>query len=108
MLLASCYGHLGRAEDARITWAELLKVNPDFSLNQRARVLPYKDPADFQRIAEGFGQSRVAVAAFFDELGRASSQCRSDRPSAAAAMVSSALLLTVAVTIHLVVWNLPA
>jgi hypothetical protein len=25
MLLASCYGHLGRAEDARITWAELLK-----------------------------------------------------------------------------------
>ena len=85
MLLASCYGHLGRAEDARITWAELLKVNPDFSLTQRARVLPYKDPADFQRIAEGFGQSRVAVAAFFDELGRASSQCRSDRPSAAAA-----------------------
>jgi tetratricopeptide (TPR) repeat protein len=34
MLLASCYGHLGRAEDARITWAELLKVNPDFSLSQ--------------------------------------------------------------------------
>jgi len=35
----SCYGHLGRAEDARITWAELLKVNPDFSLSQRgARV----------------------------------------------------------------------
>src|ERR1700737_918312 len=44
MLLASCYGHLGRAEDARITWAGLLKVNPDFSLEQRARVLPYKDP----------------------------------------------------------------
>jgi adenylate cyclase len=37
MLLASCYGHLGRAEDARVTWAELLKVNPDFSLSQRAR-----------------------------------------------------------------------
>ena len=40
MLLASCYGHLGRAEDARAVWTELLKVNPDFSLTQRARVLP--------------------------------------------------------------------
>src|SRR4249919_502862 len=51
MLLASCYGHLGRAVDARGVWAELLKVNPDFSLMQRARVLPYKDARDFQRIA---------------------------------------------------------
>jgi adenylate cyclase len=57
MLLASCCGHLGRAEDARITWAELLKVNPDFSLSQRARVLPYKDPGDFQRIAEGLAKA---------------------------------------------------
>jgi adenylate cyclase len=57
MLLASCYGHLGRTEDARITWAELLKVNPDFSLGQRARVLPYKDPGDFQRIAEGLAKA---------------------------------------------------
>jgi adenylate cyclase len=53
MLLASCYGHLGRAEDARAAWAELLKVNPDFSLTQRARVLPYKQASDFARIAEG-------------------------------------------------------
>src|SRR5262249_10890598 len=41
MMLASCYGHLGRADDARAAWAELLKVNPDFSLTQRERVLPY-------------------------------------------------------------------
>jgi tetratricopeptide (TPR) repeat protein len=53
MLLASCYGHLGRAEDARAVWAELLKVNPEFSLTQRARVLPYKNANDFQRILEG-------------------------------------------------------
>jgi adenylate cyclase len=57
MLLASCYGHLGRAEDARAAWAELLKVNPDFSLTQRARVLPYKDAGDFQRIAEGLAKA---------------------------------------------------
>jgi adenylate cyclase len=57
MLLASCYGHLGRAEDARSAWLELLKVNPDFSLMQRARVLPYKDGRDFQRIAEGLAKA---------------------------------------------------
>ena len=57
MLLASCYGHLGRAEDARAVWTELLKVNPDFSLTQRARVLPYKNPDDFQRILEGLAKA---------------------------------------------------
>ena len=59
MLLASCYGHLGRAEEARAAWAELLKVNPDFSLVQRARVLPYKDASDFQRIAEGLAKAAL-------------------------------------------------
>ncbi len=57
MLLASCYGHLGRAEDARAAWAELLEVNPEFSLMQRARVLPYKDAGDFQRIADGLAKA---------------------------------------------------
>ena len=57
MLLASCYGHLGRAEDARAVWADLLKVNADFSLMQRARVLPYKNPDDFQRIVEGLAKA---------------------------------------------------
>ena len=57
MLLASCYGHLGRAEDARAAWVELLEVNPDFSLMQRARVLPYKNAGDFQRIADGLAKA---------------------------------------------------
>jgi adenylate cyclase len=57
MLLAACYGHLGRTEDARAAWAELLKVNPGFSLTQRARVLPYKNADDFQRIAEGLAKA---------------------------------------------------
>ena len=59
MLLASCYGHLGRVEDAKAAWAELLKVNPDFSLAQRARVLPYKNPDDFQRIVDGLAKAGV-------------------------------------------------
>src|SRR6516165_9892554 len=57
MLLASCYGHLGRADDARAVWTDLLKVNPDFSLTQRARVLPYKNPDDFHRILEGLAKA---------------------------------------------------
>jgi adenylate cyclase len=57
MLLASCYGHLGRLEEARLTWAEMLKVNPDFSLAQRARVLPYKDRREFQRIVDGLAKA---------------------------------------------------
>jgi adenylate cyclase len=57
MLLAACYGHLGRAEEARAAWAELLRVNPDFSLTQRAGVLPYKDTSDFQRIVEGLAKA---------------------------------------------------
>ena len=59
MLLASCYGHLGRLDDARAAWAELLKVNPDFSLTQRERVMPYKDPGDFQRIVEGLAKASL-------------------------------------------------
>ena len=57
MLLAACYGHLGRIDEARDAWAEMLKVNPDFSLKQRQRVLPYKDPGDFQRIADGLAKA---------------------------------------------------
>jgi len=59
MLLASCYGHLGRLDEARAVWAELLKINPSFSLTQRARVLPYRDPADFQRIADGLAKAAL-------------------------------------------------
>ena len=31
-LLAASYGHLGRMEEARRAWSEMLKINPDFSL----------------------------------------------------------------------------
>src|SRR5215475_5423765 len=53
LLLAACYGQLGRTDDARAVWAELLEVNPGFSLAQRARVLPYKNPRDMERITDG-------------------------------------------------------
>ena len=53
VLLAACYGYLGRVEEARAQWREVMRINPDYSLKHRRRVLPYKDPADFERIADG-------------------------------------------------------
>ena len=53
VLLAACYGHLGRMEEAQAQWREVMRINPDYSLEHRRRVLPYKDPADFERIADG-------------------------------------------------------
>ena len=47
VLLAACYGHLGRFEDARAEWREAFRVNPNYSLEHRRQVLPYKNPADF-------------------------------------------------------------
>jgi TolB-like protein len=52
-LLAASYGHLGRIEEGRAAWAEALRVNPAYSLEQRRRVLPYRNPADFDHIVEG-------------------------------------------------------
>ena len=53
VLLAASYGHLGRAEEAKASWAEALRVNPDYSLEHRRQILPYKDPRDFDRLVEG-------------------------------------------------------
>jgi tetratricopeptide (TPR) repeat protein len=53
VLLAACYGHLGRVEEARAQWREVMCINPDYSLEHRRRVAPYKDPADFERFADG-------------------------------------------------------
>jgi hypothetical protein len=48
VLLAASYGHLGRFEEARHEWQEVFRVNPDYSLEHRRKVLPYKNPDDFE------------------------------------------------------------
>ncbi len=53
VLLAAAYGHLGRNEEARAEWAEALRVNPEYSLKHKKKILPYKNPADFDRIVDG-------------------------------------------------------
>ena len=66
VLLAASYGHLGRAAEARAAWAEALRVNPDYSLEHRRQILPYKDSRDFDRLVDGLRKAglpdRIAAA----------------------------------------------
>lgn len=52
-LLASCCGHLGRIDEGKAALAELLRINPDFSIERRRRMLPFRNPADFERRVDG-------------------------------------------------------
>jgi adenylate cyclase len=51
--LAAAYGQMGQFEEAREAWREALRVNPAYSLEHRRKVLPYKNPEDFERVVEG-------------------------------------------------------
>jgi adenylate cyclase len=59
MLLAACYGQMGRFEEARAEWREALRVNPDYSLEHRRKVLPYKNPDDFEAVVDGLRKAGV-------------------------------------------------
>ena len=48
--LAASYSELGREEEARAEIAEVLKINPQFSLEGMRQRWPYKDPADLERV----------------------------------------------------------
>lgn len=58
-LLAASYGHLGRFAEARAAWQEVLRVNPDYSLEYRRKVLPYKNPAEFEHVVDGLRKAGV-------------------------------------------------
>jgi adenylate cyclase len=60
-LLASCHGHLGRPEESRRAWEHALKINPGFSIARRRRVLPFKNPEDFERRVEGLRKAGLKV-----------------------------------------------
>jgi adenylate cyclase len=45
MTLAISYIRLGREEEARAAVAEILRINPKFSLERYAKILPYPQPA---------------------------------------------------------------
>ena len=53
VLLAASYGHLNRSDDALKAWNEAMKINPTYSLAQKAKDLPFKDPKDWQQVVDG-------------------------------------------------------
>lgn len=42
-------------------WQELLRVNPDYSIEHRRQILPYKNPADFERVVLGLQKVGLPV-----------------------------------------------
>jgi len=58
-LLASCYGHLGRIDEARAAWAQVMKIAPNFSIERQRRILPYRNPDDFERRVEGLRKAGI-------------------------------------------------
>ena len=59
VLLASVHGYLGNIAESRAEWAEVLRINPQYSLEHRRGVLPYKNPADFEQIVDGLRKAGV-------------------------------------------------
>ena len=59
VLLAACYGQQGRFEEAREQWREALRINPGYSLDHRRKVLPYKNPGDFDMVVEALRKAGV-------------------------------------------------
>jgi adenylate cyclase len=51
--LASIYGAEGRLDEARRLWAEILAINPTFSIRFLRETLPYKDTSWFERFESG-------------------------------------------------------
>jgi adenylate cyclase len=60
-LLAASYGQMGMADEARAAWEELMRVNPAYSIEQRRKVLPYRNPEDFERFVEGLRKAGLPV-----------------------------------------------
>jgi adenylate cyclase len=60
-LLASCYGHLGKIAESRAAWAEVMRLAPDFSIERRRRVLPFRNPDTFERRIEGMRKAGLPV-----------------------------------------------
>jgi len=50
LMMTTIYSELGQDEKARMYAAEMLKVEPDFSLERIKRMLPYKNQSDMDRI----------------------------------------------------------
>ena len=53
VLLAACYGHLGRFDEARVEWQEVFRINPDYSLGASTQSAALQEPFRFRVIVGG-------------------------------------------------------
>lgn len=53
VIMATVYGSCGREKEARKEAAEILRINPKFTVDSFTRILPYKNPSDRDRTAQG-------------------------------------------------------
>ena len=60
-LLASCYGHLGQITESRLAWAEVMRIAPDFSVERRWRIIPFKNPDYLEHRIEGLLKAGLPV-----------------------------------------------
>ncbi len=59
-LLASALGHLGRVDEARQIWGELIEINPRYSYANHFDRLPFKNRADADKLTEGLRKAGLA------------------------------------------------
>ena len=57
--VAYTYSEAGRDEDARLAAAEVLKSNPNFSLELVPKAIPFKDPAELTRILKSLEKAGI-------------------------------------------------
>jgi adenylate cyclase len=58
-MLASALGHLGRLDEARQVWRELMDINPAYSFAVHMNRLPFADPTDADKIAAGLAKASL-------------------------------------------------
>jgi adenylate cyclase len=56
-ILASSYSLAGRDDEARAAAAEVLRIDPNFSVKALQNSLPYKNPSDAQRALDSLRKS---------------------------------------------------
>lgn len=65
VLLAACYGQLGRVEEAYALWDEALDINSGYTLEHKKQILPYVDSAEFDHFVEGLCMAGIEEALAF-------------------------------------------
>ncbi len=57
--LTACYAEMGRLEDARAQAAEVLRIDPRYSIGRYATALAYKQPERAQRSLDALREAEL-------------------------------------------------